>query len=45
MAALLKFVPVSQIVFGTDNPYFSLEDNVAGIDAIPLTATDRQAIN
>jgi 6-methylsalicylate decarboxylase len=45
MAALLKFVPVSQIVFGTDYPYFSLEDNVAGVGAIPLTAADRQAIN
>jgi predicted TIM-barrel fold metal-dependent hydrolase len=45
MAALLKFVPVSQIVFGTDYPYFSLEDNVAGVGAIPLTAPDRQAIN
>jgi 6-methylsalicylate decarboxylase len=45
MAALLKFVPVSQIVFGSDYPYFSLEDNVAGVGAIPLTAADRQAIN
>lgn len=45
MAALLKFAPVSQIVFGSDYPYFSLEENVEGLGAIPLTVADRQAIN
>lgn len=31
MAALMAMAPVSQIVFGSDYPYFSLEENVAGL--------------
>lgn len=45
MAALLKLAPVSQVLFGSDYPYFTLEQNVAGLGAIPLTATQRQAID
>jgi 6-methylsalicylate decarboxylase len=45
MAALLKFVPVSQIVFGSDYPYYSLEENVALLAEVPLTQAERQAID
>jgi predicted TIM-barrel fold metal-dependent hydrolase len=45
MAALLKFVPVSQVLFGSDYPYFSLEDNVAGLADFPLAQAERQAID
>jgi predicted TIM-barrel fold metal-dependent hydrolase len=45
MAGLLKFVPVSQVVFGSDYPYYSLEENVANLAEIPLTVAERQAID
>ncbi len=45
MAALMELVPVSQILFGSDYPYFTLEENVAGIGEIRFTAAERQAIN
>jgi predicted TIM-barrel fold metal-dependent hydrolase len=45
MAALLKFVPVSQVVFGSDYPYYSLEENVGLLAELPLTQADRQAID
>ena len=45
MAALLELVPVSQILFGSDYPYFTLEENVAGLGEVRLTAAERQAIN
>ena len=45
MAALLKFVPVSQVVFGSDYPYYSLEENVGLLADIPLTQAERQAID
>jgi 6-methylsalicylate decarboxylase len=45
MAALLKFVPVSQVVFGSDYPYYSLEENVGLLAEIPLTQAERQAID
>jgi 6-methylsalicylate decarboxylase len=44
MAALLKFVPVSQVLFGSDYPYYSLEENVGNLAQIPLTQAERQAI-
>lgn len=37
MAALLKFVPASQVLFGSDYPYFTLEQNVGGLAEIPLS--------
>jgi 6-methylsalicylate decarboxylase len=45
MAALMELVPVSQILFGSDYPYFTLEENVAGLAEIRLNAAERQAIN
>lgn len=45
MAGLLKFVPVSQVLFGSDYPYYSLEENVANLAQIPLTEADRHAID
>jgi predicted TIM-barrel fold metal-dependent hydrolase len=45
MAALMAMAPMSQIVFGSDYPYFSLEENVEGLADLRLTAADRQAIN
>ena len=44
MAGLLKFVPVSQVLFGSDYPYFTLEQNVGGLAEIPLSQAERQAI-
>jgi predicted TIM-barrel fold metal-dependent hydrolase len=45
MAGLLKFVPISQVVFGSDYPYYSLEENVANLAEIPMTMAERQAID
>lgn len=45
MAALMAMAPISQIVFGSDYPYFSLEENVVGLAKIRLNAAERQAIN
>jgi predicted TIM-barrel fold metal-dependent hydrolase len=32
-------------VFGSDYPYFTLEENVEGLAKIRMDAADRQAIN
>jgi len=45
MAALMAMAPTSQILFGSDYPYFTLEENVAGLAKIRLSMADRQAIN
>jgi 6-methylsalicylate decarboxylase len=45
MAALMALAPVSQILFGSDYPYFTLEENVAGLGEIRMTVAERQAIN
>jgi 6-methylsalicylate decarboxylase len=45
LAALLKFVPASQVLFGTDYPYYTLEENVGLLGDYPLTQAERQAIN
>jgi predicted TIM-barrel fold metal-dependent hydrolase len=45
MAALMAMAPVSQIVFGSDYPYFSLEENVVGLAKLRLSTADRQAID
>jgi predicted TIM-barrel fold metal-dependent hydrolase len=43
MAALLKFVPVSQVTYGTDYPYFPLDQHVT-LAQSGLSAADLQAI-
>jgi len=44
MHALLDYVPISQIVFGTDYPYVEIEDDVSGFAGLRLSAGQRQAI-
>jgi len=44
MAALLKFAPVSQVLFGTDYPYVSVVENVADLAKAGLSAADLKAI-
>ena len=43
MAALLKLVPVSQVTYGTDYPYFPLDQN-KDLQKLGLSAADIQAI-
>jgi 6-methylsalicylate decarboxylase len=43
MAALMKLVPVSQITYGTDYPYFGL-DQIAELQKLGLSAGDLEAI-
>jgi hypothetical protein len=43
MAALLKLVPVSQITYGSDYPYFPLDQN-KGLPQVGLSAADVVAI-
>jgi predicted TIM-barrel fold metal-dependent hydrolase len=43
MAALLKLVPVSQVVYGTDYPYFPLDQNES-LGKLGLSAADVKAI-
>ena len=45
LAALFKFVPASQVLFGSDYPYYTLEENVGLLAEYPLTQAERQAIN
>ena len=44
MAALLKYVPISQVLFGSDFPYVSVTENVSDLGKIELTPGDRKAI-
>jgi predicted TIM-barrel fold metal-dependent hydrolase len=44
MAALLKYVPISQVLFGTDYPYVSVTENVSDLGKIGLSADDLKAI-
>ena len=44
MAALLKFVPASQVMFGTDYPYVSVVENAADLMKAGLSAADLKAI-
>ena len=44
MAGLMALVSTSQIVFGSDYPYFTAADNVAQLASIKLSDADRRAI-
>jgi predicted TIM-barrel fold metal-dependent hydrolase len=44
MAALLDSVPLSQVMFGTDAPYFGLETNLATLRANRLSREQLRAI-
>jgi predicted TIM-barrel fold metal-dependent hydrolase len=44
MAALLKYVPISQVLFGTDYPYVSVTENVSDLSKIALAVEDLKAI-
>ena len=44
MAALLKFAPISQIMFGSDHPYVSDADNMADLRSCGLSQTEMNAI-
>jgi 6-methylsalicylate decarboxylase len=44
IAALRKFVPPSQILFGSDFPYIGVADNAGRLDKLRLPAAERAAI-
>jgi 6-methylsalicylate decarboxylase len=44
LAALLKFVPLSQVLFGSDYPYVSVVENVADLNRAGLSAAELAAI-
>ncbi len=44
MAALSAYVPASQILFGSDYPYLSLDQNLDGLDRLALPDARRAAI-
>jgi predicted TIM-barrel fold metal-dependent hydrolase len=44
LASLVKLVPVSQVVFGTDFPYRTAADHVKGLASYGFSASDLQAI-
>jgi predicted TIM-barrel fold metal-dependent hydrolase len=45
MAALRALVPLSQILFGTDNPYVSASEAATGMNNFGFTADEQAAIN
>jgi 6-methylsalicylate decarboxylase len=44
MAALLKFVPISQVLFGSDFPYVSVTENVSDLGKAGLSEGDLKAV-
>jgi 6-methylsalicylate decarboxylase len=44
MAALLSLVPATQVLFGSDYPYYTIADNLAAFDALRLSPAQRHAI-
>jgi len=45
MAALLAFVPASQVLFGSDFPYYTITQNAENFAKLELSAADRAAID
>jgi predicted TIM-barrel fold metal-dependent hydrolase len=45
MTALLKYVPISQVLFGTDYPYVTVEENVGDLLKAGLSAAELKAID
>jgi predicted TIM-barrel fold metal-dependent hydrolase len=43
-AAVLSYLPISQLLFGSDTPYVSIADNVKNFGALELSDADRKAI-
>jgi predicted TIM-barrel fold metal-dependent hydrolase len=44
MAALLKLVPASQVTYGSDYPYVTMNAQVAALRGLGLAAADLRAI-
>ncbi len=44
-AALLKMVPASQVLFGSDFPYREAAEAAKGLEVYPFPAPDRAAID
>jgi predicted TIM-barrel fold metal-dependent hydrolase len=44
LASLTKLIPISQVLFGTDFPYRTAADHVAGLAGYGFSASDLQAI-
>jgi 6-methylsalicylate decarboxylase len=44
MAALLKYVPIGQVLFGSDHPYVSDVDNMADLKSCGLSQAEMNAI-
>ncbi|HWG78669.1 MAG TPA: hypothetical protein VN681_02790 [Stellaceae bacterium] len=45
IAALLAFVPASQVLFGSDFPYYTISENVENSGKLDSSAADRVAID
>ena len=45
LAALLKLVPISQVMYGSDYPYRLGVEAVEGVDTYPFTVAERRAID
>src|SRR3954470_3471511 len=45
LAALLKLVPIAQVMYGSDYPYRLGVEAVDGVDAYPFTVAERRAID
>ena len=45
LAALLKLVPIAQVMYGSDYPYRPGVEAVDGVDAYPFTVAERRAID
>jgi len=44
MAAVMKLIPIPQLVFGSDFPYYTQEENIDGLQKLGLSDADLNAI-